>query len=75
MKLKDVEFAPLCVPLTRRLETLAAAGWIYLVVFGPLTGWATLIYIIIGTKYWWLGLLYIAWMYVDRSVAWTNKGR
>ncbi|VVC40857.1 Diacylglycerol acyltransferase [Cinara cedri] len=75
MKLKDVEFAPLCVPLTRRLETLAAASWIYLVVFGPLTGWFTLLYIIINTQYWWLGLMYLIWIYIDRSVAWSHKIR
>ncbi|XP_025420308.1 2-acylglycerol O-acyltransferase 2-A-like [Sipha flava] len=75
MKLKDVEFAPLCVPLSRRIETLAAAGWIYLVVFGGLTGWAALIYIVMATRFWWLGLLYLAWMYIDRSVAWSNQIR
>ena len=75
MKLKDVEFAPLCVPLRRRLETLAAAAWIYLVVFGGLTGWAILLYILMATRFWWVALLYALWIYLDRSVAWNNPKR
>lgn len=75
MKLKDVEFAPLCVPLRRRLETLAAAAWIYLVVFGGLTGWTILLYILVATRFWWVTLLYVLWIYLDRSVAWDNPER
>ncbi|XP_022174295.1 2-acylglycerol O-acyltransferase 2-like [Myzus persicae] len=75
MKLKDVEFAPLCVPFRRRLETLAAAGWIYLVVFGGLTGWAIFLYILMATRFWWAALLYAVYMYLDRSVAWSHPNR
>ncbi|KAF0762384.1 2-acylglycerol O-acyltransferase 2-A-like [Aphis craccivora] len=75
MKLKDVEFAPLCVPLRRRLETLAAAAWIYLVVFGGLTGWAVLLYLLLATRFWWVALLYGLWIYLDRSVAWNSPNR
>lgn len=75
MKLKDVEFAPLCVPFRRRLETLAAAGWIYLVVFGGLTGWIVLLYILMATRFWWLALLYLVWIYIDRDVARSNTIR
>lgn len=75
MKLKDVEFAPLCVPLSRRLETLAAAAWIYLVVFGGMTGWAVLLYILMATRFWWAALMYGLWIYLDRSVASDNPER
>lgn len=75
MKLKDVEFAPLCVPFRRRLETLAAAAWIYLVVLGGVTGWAVLLYILVATRFWWLSVLYLAWIYHDRSVGSSNKIR
>ncbi|KAL4107629.1 hypothetical protein QTP88_017949 [Uroleucon formosanum] len=75
MKLKDVEFAPLCMPLERRFQTLAAAGWIYLIVLGGLTGWAILLYILVATQFWWASLLYVLWIYLDRSVAWDNRGR
>ncbi|NP_001155383.1 diacylglycerol o-acyltransferase-like [Acyrthosiphon pisum] len=75
MKLKDVEFAPLCVPFKRRLETLAAAGWIYLVVFGGLTGWAVFLYILMATRFWWAALIYGLWIYLDRSVAWNSPER
>ncbi|XP_050440929.1 2-acylglycerol O-acyltransferase 2-A-like [Adelges cooleyi] len=67
MKLKDVEFAPLCVPLSRRLETLAAAAWIHLVAFGGITGCLLIAYLVLATRFWWLGLLYVAWIYIDRN--------
>ncbi|XP_050520821.1 2-acylglycerol O-acyltransferase 2-A-like [Daktulosphaira vitifoliae] len=69
MKLKDVEFAPLCVPLNRRLETLAAAAWIHLIFFGGLTGSLFLLYVVLATRFWWLGLMYAAWIYIDRNSA------
>lgn len=75
MNLRDVEFAPLCVPFRRRLETLAAAAWIYLVVLGGLTGWAVLLYILTATRFWWLSVLYLSWIYLDRSVGSSNKIR
>ncbi|XP_050523976.1 2-acylglycerol O-acyltransferase 1-like isoform X2 [Daktulosphaira vitifoliae] len=74
-KLMEVEFAPLFVPLNRRLETLAAAIWISLVVFTGFIGCTSLLYITLATRFWWISILYIIWIFLDRNTACTDKKR
>ncbi|VVC31910.1 Diacylglycerol acyltransferase [Cinara cedri] len=68
MQIKGIEFAPAFVPLVRRYETLAAFVWTYIILFGPITGWSVLLYVIIDTRYTWLGIAYLLWICIDRPV-------
>ncbi|KRZ15928.1 2-acylglycerol O-acyltransferase 2 [Trichinella zimbabwensis] len=61
-----IEFAPLCLPWERRLQTLSVLH--YVVIFlGPYTLIALGIYLLVCTQYWWLVLLYSLWLYVDQE--------
>ncbi|CAK1599066.1 unnamed protein product [Parnassius mnemosyne] len=66
-----IEWAPMNLPMSRRLQTLAATGWICLVLFGE----AVTIFLYISVLYsslWWLALLYAVWMLMDIDA--PNKG-
>ncbi|XP_043272590.1 2-acylglycerol O-acyltransferase 2-like isoform X2 [Venturia canescens] len=81
MELFGVKFAPLRVPIERRLQTFAAAAWICILTTGGPIGYLITAYILIFTK--WLRyimLIYLIWVYYDRDTcrrggrgkAWTN---
>lgn len=75
MEILGVKFAPLNVPLRRRLETLSAAIWIVFLGFGDLIGYILTAYILFCTvtlRY--LLLLYFVWMYYDWNTC-TRGGR
>ncbi|XP_039749675.1 2-acylglycerol O-acyltransferase 2-A-like [Pararge aegeria] len=62
-----IQWAPLNVPMSRRLQTLAATAWICLVLFGEAA--AILLFIqLIYSQFWWLTLLYGIWMLNDLDV-------
>ncbi|CAG9559595.1 unnamed protein product [Danaus chrysippus] len=66
-----IEWAPLNVPTSRRLETLAAAAWICLVLFGEAA--CILLFIqLVYSSYWYIALLYGIWMLNDLEIC--NKG-
>lgn len=77
MKIPKVEFAPLHVPLERRLQTLAAAAWFFITAFGSPMSWCfTLLALLFG--YHWLRLLVIAYLifaYCDRETSLTGGRR
>nr|XP_033780687.1 2-acylglycerol O-acyltransferase 2-like [Geotrypetes seraphini] len=61
-----IEFAPLSVPLRRRLQTLAVLQWIF--SFLALAQCClTLFALLLLSDFWYLGLLYLAWLYLDRD--------
>lgn len=62
----SVKFAPLNIPLERRLQTLSAALWIYTFTIGALLSTIFFIYLFF-TRYWPLALLYGTWAYYDRD--------
>ncbi|KRY90626.1 2-acylglycerol O-acyltransferase 2, partial [Trichinella pseudospiralis] len=65
-RILGIEFAPLCLPWERRLQTLSVLH--YVVIFlGPYTLIALGIYLLVCTQYWWLVLLYSLWLYVDQE--------
>lgn len=69
MNILGIKFAPVNVPLRRRLQTFAAASGILFLIAGGYVGLILMAYILIFTKYYWLGLIYIAWIYYDRKSA------
>lgn len=66
LKLLGIEFAPLNIPLKRRLETFAVLQWILSVLFMGLTCVALLVALLF-TPFYWLTLIYIAWYVYDYS--------
>jgi len=78
-----VEFAPINVPLERRLQTLSVLTWIMLFfVSGPLSV-PILVYMLFYTRLWIFVVLYLAWVYLDREtcerggrrIDWVRKWR
>lgn len=68
MNILGVEFAPLRIPLHRRLQTLAAAAWFITLAFGSLIlGIILPLYLILCTRLWWITILYLIWVYLDRN--------
>ncbi|GBP48083.1 2-acylglycerol O-acyltransferase 2 [Eumeta japonica] len=66
-----VEWAPTDIPISRRLQTLGAAGWICLVLFGE--AFAILLFLkLLYSSYYWLALIYAFWMMNDIDIC--NKG-
>ncbi|XP_066580915.1 2-acylglycerol O-acyltransferase 1-like [Prorops nasuta] len=64
----NVKFAPLNVPLERRLQTLAAAGWIVVCVLGsPICYLITAYLLLFTTTIRYFVILYLFWAYYDRD--------
>ncbi|XP_076175191.1 2-acylglycerol O-acyltransferase 2-A [Ptiloglossa arizonensis] len=73
MEILGVKFAPLNVPLRRRLETFSAAVWIVFLGFGDLIGYAVTAYLLFWTETLrYFVLLYFVWMYYDWNTC--NRG-
>lgn len=76
MELFGVKFAPLNVPLKRRLQTLAVALWFINIAFGDIWGFLLMIFLIFyGGIFRYLTLLYLVWMYYDRETGNTGGRR
>lgn len=59
-----VEWAPLHIPMARRLQTLAAAIWMSIILLGE--GLSICLFVVLlYSRYWWLALLYGYWMLND----------
>jgi 1-acyl-sn-glycerol-3-phosphate acyltransferase len=81
MKILGVEYAPLNVPLERRLQTMAVLFFLFVFLqWVSLIGIATILYLL-TTDYYWISLFYIAWYYIDydachyggRTVKWCRE--
>ncbi|XP_029441847.1 2-acylglycerol O-acyltransferase 2-like [Rhinatrema bivittatum] len=68
-----IEFAPLRVPLGRRLQTLAVLQWVF--SFLALAQCCLALFVLLLlSDFWYLGLLYLAWLYLDRDTpAWGGR--
>ena len=64
-KIGPVEFAPLSIPLERRLQTLSALWFSGMTFFFPFFNVFLIYYILFYTNYWWLLVLYAIWYYLD----------
>ncbi|CAD0197391.1 unnamed protein product [Chrysodeixis includens] len=70
-ELLGIQWAPMNIPMSRRLQTLAAFFWIYLILLGE----ALSIYLFIQlvySRFWWVGILYGVWMLNDIEIC--NRG-
>ncbi|XP_012276477.1 2-acylglycerol O-acyltransferase 2-B-like [Orussus abietinus] len=67
MELLGIQFAPLNVPTKRRLQTLAASGWIIVVGLGSFICTFLTIYILLFSEYRYLMAPYFLWIYLDRK--------
>ena len=66
-----IKYAPLMLPLERRLQTLAVSFWIVLYLFLWMVT-VTAMYRLMYTSYWWLSALYITWIVYDLETC--NRG-
>ena len=68
-EIAGIKFAPLNIPLERRLQTLAVMYYMFVTVFMvpliPFFGLLLPMYILFCTKYWFLIVAYVAWLYYD----------
>ncbi|XP_077488785.1 2-acylglycerol O-acyltransferase 2-like isoform X2 [Amblyomma americanum] len=67
MRFVGMEWAPLQLPLHRRLETLAAVYFTFSFLAQGIVGWLLLLYVLLCTRLYPLSLLYAAWLYWDRN--------
>lgn len=66
MEILGVKFAPLNIPLERRLQTLAVAIWVFFTPFGDFLGFIAAAYLLLYTQtIRYFVLLYFLWMYYD----------
>lgn len=81
MKIFGIEFAPLYLPLKRRLQTLAVLFYVLLFLQAfSIIGFFLFFYILF-TKFYWISLLYAFWYYIDfdrpfsggRKVSWSRS--
>ena len=63
-----VEWAPLSLPLERRLQTLAVCLYMSLALFLGLCSTAGLAYVFFFTQYAWVAVLYLTWMVYDWNI-------
>ncbi|XP_015121847.1 2-acylglycerol O-acyltransferase 2-A [Diachasma alloeum] len=86
MELLGVKFAPLRVPLERRLQTLAAGAWFCVLGFGSFIGWMITFYcLVFGQWLRYLTLVYLYWVFYldwntykrggrsDRWISWMRN--
>ncbi len=65
-KFLGVEFAPLNLPIKRRLETLAVAHYVVIWVLSPVLAY-WLFFCALFTSYWWIVPLYLIWFWYDKD--------
>lgn len=62
-----IQWAPTDIPMTRRLQTLAATAFIFLTLFGELL--AIYLFIqLVYSRWWWLAFVYAIWMLRDINI-------
>lgn len=67
MKLLGIEFAPVWIPLERRLQTAAVFYYCFNFIFFGFTVLLLSFYLVFFTKYYFLPLLYLTWLIYDRN--------
>ncbi|KAK0402772.1 hypothetical protein QR680_016521 [Steinernema hermaphroditum] len=68
-------FAPLDVPLHRRIETLAVFYHVFTFLLLPVISLVLPFYLIFCTSFWWLVALYVAWFIYDYETPFKGSRR
>lgn len=69
MEIFGIEFAPLNIPLKRRMQTLAAATWFVIMIAGGFIGFIVATYLVIFTSWRWITILYLIWIWgIDKDI-------
>ncbi len=63
-----LRLAPLSLPLERRLQTMAAAFYVFIFMFSCVGTLAALYGLLFHTRHQWAAWLYLSWMVFDRNV-------
>lgn len=76
-KFMGVEFAPLRIPLERRVQTFAAAVWILSAAFGSPVSWLAVLLVLLLGNLWLRTLMigYLLFVYWDRETRLTGGRR
>ncbi|KAH1005902.1 hypothetical protein HUJ04_006805 [Dendroctonus ponderosae] len=61
MEIAGIRFAPLKIPMDRRLQTFAAGTGFVWLIFGGLISLLFSVYLLLFTRYWHVTLLYLLW--------------
>ncbi|XP_066964502.1 2-acylglycerol O-acyltransferase 2-like isoform X1 [Macrobrachium rosenbergii] len=61
-------FAPINIPLDRRLQTFAALFWMSTFLFMGLGAAILLLYLFLYTQFWWFPVCYFTWYLGDRTI-------
>ncbi|KAJ8921379.1 hypothetical protein NQ315_002995 [Exocentrus adspersus] len=70
MEIFGIQFAPLNVPMERRLQTLAAAAWMIVMAFGGFIGLLIALYLLTFTSFWFITGVYLLWAwFIDADIA------
>ncbi|KAF2880664.1 hypothetical protein ILUMI_25503 [Ignelater luminosus] len=75
MKILGIEFAPLNIPLSRRLQTLAVGLGHAFMTTGPTLSWLLVLYVIFFTNIWFLPFAYLIWIWVFDKKIYERGGR
>lgn len=68
LKSRPPFFAPINIPLSRRLQTFAVLFWMSSFLILTSGGAALLLYLFFFTQYWWISLCYLTWYLADLSI-------
>ena len=68
IKLLGMTFAPIRIPLERRLQTLGVAMFFFLFLLFSVFCAVLMIYMLFWTRLWWISVLYASWIYYDREI-------
>lgn len=71
MKILGIEFAPLNIPLSRRIQTLCCFQWVLTFIFGGF-GCLFVAIFLLFTRLWWVMPLYLCWYMYDINTANTG---
>nr|CAD7606633.1 unnamed protein product [Timema genevievae] len=67
LRMPEPEHYSRTCPMLSFVQMLAAFSWLFLIVFAGPICWVLILYVTIFTRLYWLALLYLCWMWLDRK--------